>query len=256
LASHTLLGPIGATVFTDMLSILALALCLPIHLHGFDPLGVLTTLGWLMLYVPGILIGLSWVAKRLLLIFGATKDSIALNMLLVMAIAAQVSEWIGMEGIIGAFLAGVAVKRAFGETKGNDSLEVISHVLFIPVFLITAGFLVDFQVFFATLRDQPLLVFGVLTALFGGKWLAAQAAALLFKYQPPDRNLMFSLTIPQVAATLAVALVAYSTKNDAGLRLIDAAMLNATVVLVIISSLIGLLLTERAVEQLEKSDHK
>src|SRR5262249_10173552 len=148
---------IGATVFTDMLSILVLALCLPIHLRGFDPVGVLITLGWLVLYVPGILIGLSWIAKKSLLIFGATKDSIALNMLLVMAIAAQVSEWIGMEGIIGAFLAGVAVKRAFGEIKGNDSLEVISHVLFIPVFFIAAGFLVDFRVFFATLRDQPLL---------------------------------------------------------------------------------------------------
>src|SRR5262245_11359889 len=31
-----------------------------------------------------------------------------------------------------------------------------------------------FKVFFATLRDQPLLVVGVLAALFGGKWLAAE----------------------------------------------------------------------------------
>ncbi len=267
LASHTLLGlpilkehdqlgreaavvTIGATVFTDMLSILVLALCLPIHLHGFDPMGVLITLGWLVIYVPGILIGLSWVAKRLLETVGATKTSTALVMLLAMAIAAQIAEWIGMEGIIGAFLAGVAVKRAFGEVESNDSLEVISQALFIPVFFITAGFLVDFNVFFSTLREQPLLVVGVLAALFAGKWLAAEGAARLFGYLPSERNLMFALTIPQVAATLAVALVAYSTKNGAGQRLIDEPMLNATVVLVIVSSLVGLLLTERAVNQL------
>ena len=58
LASHTLLGlpiikkydlmgsepvvaTVGATVFTDMLSILVLAICLPIHVGGFDPAGVL-----------------------------------------------------------------------------------------------------------------------------------------------------------------------------------------------------------------------
>lgn len=63
---------------------------------------------------------------------------------------------------------------------------------------------------------------------------------------------MFALTIPQAAATLAVALVAYATKNAAGERLIDQAMLNATVVLVITSSLIGLILTERAVRRVKQ----
>ncbi len=63
---------------------------------------------------------------------------------------------------------------------------------------------------------------------------------------------MFALTLPQVAATLAVALVAYATKNAAGERLIDQAVLNATVVLVIMSSLIGLILTERAARKIKR----
>src|SRR5262249_52805860 len=126
----------------------------------------------------------------------------------------------------------------------------MSQALFIPIFFITAGFLVDFKLFVATLRDQPLLVVGILVALFGGKWLAAHVASRLFGYRPVERSLMFALTVPQVAATLAVALVAYATKNAAGQRLIDQPMLNATVVLVIVSSLIGLILTERAAEQI------
>ena len=93
---------------------------------------------------------------------------------------------------------------------------------------------------------------GVLAALFGGKWLAAEAAGRLFGYPHSERNLMFALTVPQVAATLAVALVAFSTTNAAGQRLIDQPMLNATVVLVIVSSLIGLILTERASRQINK----
>lgn len=269
LASHTLLGlpivkeqglmgkevtivTVGATLFTDMLAILVLALCVPIHLKGFDLAGVAITLVSLAIYVPAVLLGLSWIVERLLKKFGTTRVSSALVMLLVMAVAAQVAEWIGMEGIIGAFLAGVCLKRAFGEVKGDDALEIMSQALFIPVFFIAAGFLVDFKVFFATLRDQPGLVVGVLAALFGGKWLAAQAAGRLFGYPHAERNLMFALTVPQVAATLAVALVAFSTKNAAGQRLIDQPMLNATVVLVIVSSLIGLILTERASRQINK----
>jgi Kef-type K+ transport system membrane component KefB len=270
LASHTLLGlpivkqqglvehevvviTVGATLFTDMLSILVLALCVPIHVRGFDPGGVLIILAWLVIYVPGVLIGLSWLAKRLLTTFGTSRTSSALIMLVVMAVAAQVAEWIGMEGIIGAFLAGVCLKRAFGEIRGDDSLDVMSQALFIPVFFITAGFLVDFKVFFATLSSQPLLVFGVLAALFGGKWLAATAAARRFGRGASERNLMFALTVPQVAATLAVALVAYATKNPAGQRLIDQPMLNATVVLVIMSSVLGLILTERAAGQIKQA---
>ena len=246
------MATVGATVFTDLMSIFVLAVCLPIHLSGFDPRGVLLELLWLALYVPAVLIGLSWVAKRMLRLFGTTKPARALIMLLVMAVAAQVAEWIGMEGIIGAFLSGVALKRAFGDTPSDDSLEVMSQTLFIPIFFIAAGFLVDFKVFFITLRDQPLLVLGVLGALFGGKWLAAEIAGRLLGFGRTDRFLMFSLSVPQVAATLAVALVAYSTRNAAGQRLIDEPMLNATVVLVIVTSLIGLILTGRAVKMLQQ----
>src|SRR5262249_22669346 len=139
LASHTLIGlpivqdqdligregsvvTVGATLFSDMLSILVLALCVPIHVRGFDPVGVFIALGLLGIYVPGVIVGLSWLVERLLAVFGTSGTSCALVMLVVMAVAAQVAEWIGMEGIIGAFLGGVGLKRAFGETKGDDAL--------------------------------------------------------------------------------------------------------------------------------------
>ncbi|WP_052435624.1 cation:proton antiporter [Bradyrhizobium japonicum] len=263
LASHTLLGlpivkdkglmgleatvvTVGATLFTDMLSILVLAICVPIHVQGFEPVGVMKTIAWLVIYVPAVLFGLSWLVERLLNTFGTSRVSSALIMLVTMAVSAQVAEWIGMEGIIGAFLAGVSLKRAFGELDHDESLEVMSQALFIPVFFIAAGFLVDFKVFFNTLSHHSLLVLGVLVALFGGKWLAAEAAGRWLGYGHSERERMFALTIPQVAATLAVALVAYATVNASGQRLIDQAMLNATVVLVIASSLLGLILTERA----------
>jgi hypothetical protein len=56
---------------------------------------------------------------------------------------------------------------------------------------------------------------------------------------------MWSLSIPQVAATLAATIVAYNTLNAAGERLLNESMLNAVVVLVIVTSVAGPMLTKR-----------
>ena len=61
---------------------------------------------------------------------------------------------------------------------------------------------------------------------------------------------MWSLSIPQVAATLAAALVAYNTTNAAGERLIGEPVLNSVIVLLMVTSVFGPILTERFAKQL------
>jgi hypothetical protein len=56
---------------------------------------------------------------------------------------------------------------------------------------------------------------------------------------------MWSLTMPQVAATLAATLVAFHTMNSAGERLLDDRMLNVILVLMLTTSILGPLLTQR-----------
>jgi hypothetical protein len=50
--------------------------------------------------------------------------------------------------------------------------------------------------------------------------------------------------LPQVAATLAATLVGYDTLNEAGVRLLDEKMLNVVLVLVVVTSILGPLMTE------------
>jgi Kef-type K+ transport system membrane component KefB len=243
---ESVLVTVGATVFTDILSILVLAVCLSIHLEGFSATNLAIQLVELAIYVPAVLIGLSWIARFFLRRYGTSKSARIIILFLIMAVAAQGAEWIHLEGIIGALLAGIAAKSAFAGTPTEDTLEVISHSLFIPAFFIAAGFLIDFKVFFATLQHHPLLVVGIVCGLLAAKWLAAQCAGGLLKYQSEDRRMMFALSVPHVAATLAVALVAYGATNAAGERLIDEPILNATIVLVIVTSFAGLVWAGRA----------
>ena len=94
----------------------------------------------------------------------------------------------------------------------------------------------------AVTTNFPLAA-GVIGALLLGKWIAAQIVGRQFAYRPAARNTMGSLTLPQVAATLAAALVGFTTFDPAGERLIDTELLNVVLVLVLTTSILGPVLT-------------
>lgn len=79
---------------------------------------------------------------------------------------------------------------------------------------------------------------------------AAWIAAKLLGYGKGDSRLMFALSMPQVAATLAVALVAFNSLDANGQRLVDESVLNATIVLVIVTSVLGFIFVDRSVRRL------
>jgi hypothetical protein len=84
---------------------------------------------------------------------------------------------------------------------------------------------------------------GVIGALLLGKWIAAQIVGRTFAYTLAVRKTLWSLTLPQVAETLAAALVAFKTFDPAGQRLIDAGLLNVVLVLMLTTAILGPVLT-------------
>jgi hypothetical protein len=80
--------------------------------------------------------------------------------------------------------------------------------------------------------------------LIASKFIAAQLTQRLFGYTRNQGHLIWSLSLPQVAATLAAAIVAFQTKNTAGARLIDEPVINTVLVLVVVTSILGPILTE------------
>jgi Kef-type K+ transport system membrane component KefB len=93
-------------------------------------------------------------------------------------------------------------------------------------------------------------VFGIVGGLIGSKFLAAEIARRTYGYTRTEGLTMWSLSLPQVAATLAAALVAYNTKNAADERLIGEPVLNSVIVLLVVTSVLGPVLTERFARQL------
>jgi Kef-type K+ transport system membrane component KefB len=236
---------IGGTVFTDFAALLVLAVCLPIHGSGFSASVFAVQIGEMMAYVLVVLVGLSALAGWLIKRMGDSKERQVTLVLLIVALAGFGAEAIHLEAIIGAFLAGLAVNRALmshGEAK--EQLEFLGKTLFIPMFFVSIGFIVDVRVFFQTLVSTTGLVVGIVGGLIAAKFLAARLTQRLFGYSHSQGNLIWSLSLPQVAATLAAALVAFETKNAAGVRLIDEPAINTVLVLVVVTSILGPMLTE------------
>jgi Kef-type K+ transport system membrane component KefB len=116
------------------------------------------------------------------------------------------------------------------------------------------GFLINPVTFIKTISSNFALVIAVILALLVGKGIAAGIVCRIFSYSPAARKTVWSLTLPQVAATLAAALFAFQTINPAEQRLLDDKMMN--VVLVMLTTAIGgPILTERfAPQMLSKRD--
>lgn len=263
LASHTLLGlpilirlgetqlepmtvTVGATVISDTLSLVVFAICVSTFRIGFSPLSLGVQLLEIVIFVPFILFGVSRLGGWLLNRVENDESAYFVVMLAVLITAGYIADRINLPGIVGAFLAGLAVNAAAVPSHpAKEKLEFFGNSIFIPMFFIVTGFLIKPVTFLDTIIGNLALVVAIILALLVGKGIAAEIAGKAFGYTRAARTTMWSLTLPQVAATLAAALVAYNTINRAGQRLLDVKMLNVVLVLMLTTAVLGPVLTER-----------
>jgi Kef-type K+ transport system membrane component KefB len=271
LASHTLLGTtvvrqlgiggtepvvvtIGATMMSDTLSLLVFAVCVPLYATGFSASGLAVQVIEIAVFVPLVLFGLGIGGAYLLQKVSNDEETYFILMLGMLAASALLAQFINLPGIVGAFLAGLAVNATVKKKPAKTKMDFLGNTLFIPSFFVVTGFLIDPLAVVRSLSSDFLLAIGIIGALFLGKWLAADGCGRAFGYPEAERKTMWSLTLPQVAATLAAALIARRTYDTGGHPLLDAAMLNAVLIMVLVTSVAGPLLTQHFGRQMQHAD--
>ena len=262
LASHTLLAlpivarlgltrlepvtvTIGATVISDTLSLLVFSVCVSVFQTGFSAYSVGLQLIEIAIFVPFVLVGVSRAGRWLLSKVVNDENAYFVVMVAMLTAVGVIANLINLPGIVGAFLAGLAVNSAVQHKPAKDKMQFFGDSIFIPMFFVVTGFLIIPIQFFDTIVAKLALVIAIIVALLLGKGIAAEIAGRVFSYSSTARKTMWSLTLPQVAATLAAALVAYETLNHAGERLLDAKMLNVVIVVMLTTAILGPVLTER-----------
>jgi len=256
LASHTLLGypiinrlgklnnesvtvTIGATIFTDISALFVLAICVSVHQGEFSISSLILQILLLLGYSVLVLFGLSWLGREYFQRNGDEEGNQFLFILLAVFLAAVGAQLINVEGIIGAFLAGLAVNDVVGRSPVEEKIEFVGSILFIPFFFVGMGLLLDIPAFVNNLIYEFPLTISIVLGLLFSKFLAAAIAKYFYRYTWAEMLTMWSLSMPQVAATLAAALVGFRV------GVITEAVFNAVIVLMLITSILGPILTER-----------
>ncbi len=175
-------------------------------------------------------------------------------MLAIMFLSASIAEIIGLEGIIGAFLAGLVLNRYIPRVSAlMNRLEFTGNALFIPYFLIGVGMLINIRVLFA---GGYILWIVFLIVVFGtvGKAIAAYAACLLFRLRTSGGHMMFGLTSAHAAGAIAIVMVGMRLVDSHGQPLISDDMLNGVVIMILVTCIISTLITQGAAEKIMIED--
>jgi len=141
---------------------------------------------------------------------------------------AVLAEATAIDGIVGAFFAGLGLNRAIPERSPlMERVQFFGSALFIPIFLVSVGVLLEPRVLIDPRTLRLAAVFAV--AVLGGKALAAVIAGWRFRFSWPEIGVMSGLSGSQAAATLATTLVGQR------LGIFDARTVNAVLVVILIS---------------------
>lgn len=251
---------VGGTMITDVLALLVLAIIV-----GMSQ-GDVGTEFWVKLSVSFIIFGLivllifpmigRWFFKKV-----DDKISQYIFVLVMIYLAALLAELAGVEAIIGAFFAGLALNRLIPHTSSlMNRVEFVGNAIFIPFFLISVGMLIDFKVFFKSW--ETLEVAGImLFASIGGKYISAVVTQKTFRLSKEEGKLIFGLSSASAAATLASVMVGYNiilseTETGEPIRLLNEHVLNGSILLILISCTISSFISMSSAQKIAEQDNE
>ncbi len=233
------LTAIGGTIITDTIVLLILSL-----ISGSSPNNLL---------IKDFIILLLKFSVYLILVFFSypriarwffkhiKRDRIVhyLFLITMVCISSVIAELIGIEAIIGAFTAGLALNRSIPKNSLlMHHIDFVGNLLFIPVFLIGIGMMINTGILFSGTELWYISFVLIISALVG-KWIAALITQVILRFSVLQRNVLFGLTSSHAAATLAVILIGFEK------QMISENIFNATILIILISSIIASFVTEK-----------
>ena len=241
---------IGGTAVTVVLALMVLAVIGGMY-KGEDVGGLF----WVLLVAKVVLLfGLIiFLMPRISRWFFRTYEDAVMQFIFVLAmvfLGGGLMELVGMEGILGAFLAGLVLNRFVPHVSPlMNRLEFVGNALFIPYFLIGVGMIIDVRCLFT--EGEALKVAVVMTVVATlSKWLAAWITQKIYGMKKVEGSLIFGLSNAQAAATLAAVLIGHGIIMENGERLLNDDVLNGTVVMILFTCIISSVVTERAARKM------
>ncbi len=240
-----------STVITDIASIILLAVSVQIFRRSTRIANVASGIsifdryagnfaGYTMIFVFLLLV-LAYLTVTVLAVKGIGKwvmkhfkpgEDVLITIILAVILGAVVlGELCGINLVVGAFIAGLALSTV---VKGKNALifkrfESIGYGFLIPFLFISIGMSTDFSVFGQ--KSGWAIALLTVIALVGSKILSGFAAMRLCAFKPRASFAAGLMTVPQLSATLAAAAIGKE------LGILQPVFFNAIIVLSIVTTL-------------------
>jgi Kef-type K+ transport system membrane component KefB/mannitol/fructose-specific phosphotransferase system IIA component (Ntr-type) len=239
--NRAITSAVGGSIFTDAGSMLVLAIVAAIATGEATPAFWVRLPIALAVYVAAMLIGLPWIGR---MYFRKASDGGVGDFSFVLASGfgcAYLATIAGLQPIIGAFLGGLALNRLIPQQSPlMNRLHFVGAALFVPIFLIYVGMLIDLRLLWGAAGEYGWLVAGTMVVSINVlKYLPAKIAQRMLNFTPAEGDVMFALTVPQAAATLAAVLVGLEVE------LFDESVLNGAVLMILVTCIVGPWVLER-----------
>ena len=230
---------VGGTMITDTLALLVLTVIVEMAVGDVDDWFWYRLGAAIILFFAFVMIVFPIVGRWF---FKLCEDNVSqyIFVLVMVFLGAYLAELAGLESIIGAFLAGMALNRLIPSTSPlMNRVEFVGNAIFIPFFLIGVGMLIDYRAFFTnwdTIKVGAVMIVVATVAKFGAAWLTQKT----FRMSVDQRRVIFGLSNAQAAATLAAVMVGYNVilvETPAGepIRLLNESVLNGTILMILVT---------------------
>ena len=144
---------VGSTILTDIAALMLLAVGLGMGKGNLSPVGFTGLLISISVFAVAAVVGIRTIGRRLWMRSVTDENRVFLAVILSLFIASLGAELAGVEPIVGAFLAGLAVNSVLPEGKAKELVIFVGGALFIPIFFIDLGLLLDLNSIGASLSN-------------------------------------------------------------------------------------------------------
>jgi len=235
---------VGATIIADVLALVAMELITNFATSGFEIDSILLLALHFALFFFIVLLVVPRLSRVFLNMYEGNLGVQYIFVLVALFVSAASAHLLEIEPILGAFFCGLVLNRQIMNTSAlYKRTEFIGNNLFIPFFLISIGMLANFNLYLNQPRQLIFLAILIATA-FGSKYLAAVASKFIFKTSKAEMNLLFGLSTSRAASAIAIILIGLN------MGLVSDAVLNNTVILILITSISSSYITQHAGKKL------
>lgn len=244
-APAVLIAIVG-TIIAVTGSLLVIATAVNINTEGyFNALAI----AWLILKMALWVGAVIFLYPRITRAFFKTYSDRVTQYVFVLAmvfLAAWTAQLIGVEAVLGAFLAGIVLNRYVPHGSPlMTSIEFVGNALFIPYFLIGVGMMINLRV---VVDPDTLVAAGMMLAVaLASKWIPAFIVQKTNGLGASSRKVMFGLTAAHTAVALAVVSLGYR------MGILSEVMLNATIVVILVTCAVAPIITAAGASRLKIS---